>query len=62
MIHGKTSTKYANLGFFRHLCPTLMDACSGLFMHTCELCEPGLLTVRKVTLNLIKGLVYFGVY
>ena len=21
MIHGQTSTKYANLGFFRHPCP-----------------------------------------
>ena len=25
LIHGQTSTKYANLGFFRHPCPTLTD-------------------------------------
>ena len=25
LIHGQTSTKYANLGLFRHLCPTLVN-------------------------------------
>ena len=25
LIDGQTSTKYANLGFFRHQCPTLMN-------------------------------------
>ena len=26
LIHGQTSTKYPNLGFFRHPCPTLVSS------------------------------------
>ena len=36
LIHGQTSTKYANLGFFRHQCATLMYifAAPGQFFYT----------------------------
>ena len=31
LIHGQTSTKYANLGLFRHPCPTL--SCINIFVN-----------------------------